>query len=283
MKLLYILIFLIIFIIYYHDSIFDNIENFDCDVVYAKLYDTVFDEKDFYKNNINIILNKLINNNNNQNIQILDAGCCTGKHYQHLSAKYPTIGTDISEEMLKYAKIRNPDGKFLRTNLLSEIIFKPEEFNYIMCLHDSLYHYNKEDRGKLLSNFYYWLKPDGYLCVHIFDRNKLDAGPRSFSQYYKSQDGQKHSLTYFNSFTHDAHWKIVDNNKVKYNELMVLEDGRKKEKTTELYIPKDNRDIINHMKEYGLKLSDIYKIDDEKDIEIYIFKKEKFVGNIMKV
>lgn len=285
MELLYILLFLIIFIIYYYYVVDDinQIEGFDCDVVYAKIYDKVFDEKDFYKNNINLILNHLVNKDKRNDIKILDAGCCTGKHYQYLSTKYPTVGTDTSEEMLKYAKIRNPNGNFIKTDLLSDNVFKPEEFRYIMCLHDSLYHYNPTDREKLLSNFYYWLKPDSYLCVHMFDRKKLDAGPRSFSQYYTSEDGLKHALTYFNTFTHDAHWKNIDDNKVSYNELIVLEDGRKKEKTTELHIPKDNRKIVNEMKDYGFKLADLYKIDSENDIEIYIFKKEKFAGNIMKV
>lgn len=277
MELLLIILFVIIFIIYFYYNIEEEVEGFECDNIYAKIYDTVFDEKDFYKNNAELVLSTI---KNKKDVKILDIGCCTGKHYQYLS-KYPIIGTDVSEELLRYAKVRNPSGKFIKTDLLEGKEFKENEFSHILCLHHSLYHL--ENLDKLLENIYYWLKMNGYLCIHIYNREKLDPAPRAFTQYYKTKDGIKHGLTYFNKFTHDSYWIDVDDGRVKYMETIVLEDGRKKNKETVLYIPKDGKKVVEKIIEYGFKLEDIKGVKGEGDMEMYIFRKIKFVDKNMNI
>ena len=257
-----------------------DIENFEnnFDTIYSKIYDIVFDEKQLYKNYIDIIEYKYIKNK--KNINILDAGCGVGRHYKYLN-KYPIIGIDISDNLLKYAKIRNPNGKFINRNMIEDNIFKSEQFSHIICLMDSLYHNNPNEMNKILANFYYWLNKDGILCIDIYDRNKLDPGAREFTQYYKDKLGNKHGLTYFNTFTHDAYWKSIDNESVKYIEMIVLEDGRKNIKETKLYIPKDKNQIINKINKYGFKLIDIMRVLGNEDSNIYIFKKEKYKNNVI--
>ncbi|GAJ17157.1 unnamed protein product, partial [marine sediment metagenome] len=74
----------------------------------------------------------------------------------------------------------------------------------ILCLADTLYQNRPAKARTILSNFYYWLKPGGRLYLTVYDKDKLDPGPREFSQYYEDEKGRKHALTYFEKFTHDA-------------------------------------------------------------------------------
>ncbi len=112
--------------------------------------------------------------------------------------------------------------------------------------------------------------------MDIFDRKKLDPGPQKFTQYYKDNKGIKHGLTYFNKFTHDAYWQEVDDKSVKYVEMMVLADGRKKNKETILFIPKDKEKITMMINKNGFKLENI--VDMKDGIEMLVFKKIKFVA-----
>jgi len=280
MDLLFIILFVILFIVYFtkNNLVEEGFEN-TFDNIYAKIYDVVFDHKQLYENDIKFI-EKYINKK--QEHKILDAGCGTAKHYNLLNKKYTTIGVDISPEFLKYAHIRCPEGKFINKNFIDENIFKSEEFTMIICLLDSLYHNNFDGEiDKILENFYYWLQPNGYFCIHIFDRSKLDPGPREFTQYYKDKKGVKHGLTYFNKFTHDAYWKPINNKSVKFIETIILEDGRKKNKNTKLYIPQDKTELISKIAKSGFKLIDINKVDN--DIELCIFKKIKFDTQSIKI
>ncbi len=247
------------------------------DIVYTKLYDKTFNYSLLYKYDIEKIERECIKKK--KNIKILDAGCGVGKHYQYLYKKYKTIGVDKSENMLKQARIRNPTGNFINDDLINEKMFKSQSFSHILCLSDALYHNNPEgDMKTVLENFYYWLKDGGYLCVHIFNRDEMDPGPREFSQYYTDKKGRRHSITYFNKYTHDAYWINSEKDHVKYDEQFLLADGRKKTKVTKLYIPKDRKKIIGKIEYYGFKLDNI--IDLKKlyvdDIELYIFKKIRF-------
>lgn len=274
LNILILIIFLVItlaIIIYYW--YINNIEGFEnnIDKLYAKSYDIVFDNS--YDNDINNIIKET---GIKKNSIILDAGTGVGRHYKLLCDKCDIIGVDISKDMLKYARIRNPNGKFINDDLINSKLFTPDKFTHIVCLLDSLYHNNEEDMKKIIMNFYNWIQPEGYLCIHLFDRDKMDPAPRDFTQYYKDDDGTKHGLTYFDKFTHDAYWKDIDDKSVKYIEMIVLGDGRKKIQETKLFIPKDKENITMMINKHGFKLENILEVKGENDIELLIFKKVKF-------
>jgi len=270
MKNLILIICIILLIIIIRSYKIENFENnFDKDNIYVKFHNIIFDNS--YENCVNNIIKytKI-----GKDSDVLDAGCGIGNHYKLLNNKCKLIGVDISKEMIKYAKIRNPGGQFINKDLIDDKIFNNEKFTHIVCLLDSLYHNNEKDMEKIVMNFYYWLKPGGYLVVNVFDRNKLDPGPQKFTQYYKDDKGIKHGLTYFDTFTHDAHWEEVDNNSVKYVEIIVLSEGKKKSKEIKLHIPKDKEKVIIMINKCGFKVENI--LEEEEGIEMLIFKKIKF-------
>jgi SAM-dependent methyltransferase len=281
--LLLILIIILLIIIFYNieknkKETFENIKKIDILDFTTKLYNIVFDDKKIYENDIKII-NKFLNKNS----KILDAGCGIGKHYKLLSKKYNILGIDNNVNFLKYAKIINPNGIFINGDLKDEKILENKKFTHILLLWETLYKNKYDDMDKIISNLYFWLENNGLLFVHIFNRNKLDPAPREFSQYYKDSSGKKHSLTYFYTFTHDAHWKIKNDNEVKYIENIILENKKKIYKENQLNIPIDNRKIINKIIKFGFKLKDIKKLDYIDDYDLYIFEKIKYKNNMIKL
>lgn len=258
-----------------------KIENFagfidKYDETYVKLYNKVFNNRELIKYTIKLIDDNAIKDHwKKKDVHILEAGCGNGITYKFASELYDNVtGVDISETFLKSAKINNPTGKFVHDDLKNTNLFKAETFSHIFCFYDTLYHSHPDNEMNLiLSNFNYWLKKKGVLCVHIFDRTKLDPAPKKFSQYFKDVDNIKHSLTYFKHFTHDAWWK-VNRGRATYHEKYVFKNKNKKIKIHKLYIP-HKEDIIDKIVKNKYKLFNYfdYKKLDIEDHTLYLFKK----------
>jgi len=121
-----------------------------------------------------------------------------------------------------------------------------------------------------------WLKPQGYLFLHIFDPTNLDPGPREFSQYYQEGD-TKHALTYFDNFTHDAWWTpdLSEKYAYKYCQKFIIDNGKSKLKIHKLHIP-PVKDTIQKVLDHDFKLvavKDLEKAHIEA-FRLYVFAKK---------
>jgi len=250
------------------------------DKLYAKMYDKIFDEPKIFIEECTDIL-KFINKHNITG-EILDSGTGTGKHYQNLvSNGNKIIGLDRSSAMLDIFKLRNPLGKYIEGDLKNEDLFKGQKFMMICCLKETLYHNKIINWDTILSNFYYWLKPGGYLVIHIFDRDKLDPSPRNMTLLRKDGEGRQHGITNFPNFTHDGWWERKGKVICQYNEIIAMRDAKgaitkKKHYKHNLAIP-DKSKIIEKILGNYFKLVEIIKLDKLriKDHELYFFKKIK--------
>jgi ubiquinone/menaquinone biosynthesis C-methylase UbiE len=251
---------------------FDNNIKEKFDQIYVKLHNITFQNKKLCSYIINQIDQKTIKNKwNKKNINILESGCGTGTTYSYLYNKYKNvIGIDQSNEFLKCSKITTPTGNFIHGNLLESKLFDPAYFSHILCLFDTIYH--NEDHKTILMNFKYWLKPKGILAITIYDKDLLDPAPRDYSQYFKDKQGVKHSLTYFDEFTHDAWWNNSTATSIEYHEKYVLENKKKKINTHKLFIP-NKKTMIKKITDCGFKLTYIidFKYLGINDQEIFIF------------
>ena len=264
----------------------DNLEGFDnplevkkdmIDEVYAKMYDKVFDEKEMY-----VIEAKLINDfraTHKCDGYILDVGTGTGKHYQHMSNGNKVVGLERSEAMVNIFKKRNPLGKVILGDMKNEALFGGQKFSMICCLKETLYHNKIIDWDTILSNFYYWLKPKGYLVIHIFDREKLDPAPRYMSINRTDAEGRKHSITNFPNFTHDGWWLKKGNVICQYNEILAIRGKKgqiknKKHYKHNLVIPKKEKIVEKILGNY-FKLVDVVQMSKYgmRDHDLYFFKK----------
>jgi len=281
------IILVILLIIHFLSTSYEYYDNFQdkkhdqYDELEVKLHDEVFDFNKLYQVDVDSIHNFLktripMKDLENKDLRLLDAGCGLGKHYQGLSKNYHVIGVDRSPNMLDIARAKNPLGEFKKGRLEDVELFGTDNANFtaVSCLIETL-HQNPEDKiDKILKNFHNWLKPGGYLFLHIFDPTNLDPAPREFSQYYTDGD-DKHALTYFNDFTHDAWWAKVNDRYYKYCQKYIIENGKAKVKIHQMYIP-PVKDTIQKVLDNGFKLigvKDLEKANIEA-FRMYVFSKK---------
>jgi ubiquinone/menaquinone biosynthesis C-methylase UbiE len=267
----------------YFDNYMDSIRGEDYvekenkdpkDKMYVKLSDIILNEPAVYKNDILII--KKHTDLNNESV-ILDAGCGTGRNILDILRLYPDVkieGVDISKNMIIQSRINNPGSNLLCASLTDHSLYKRESLTHILCTRMTLNENSLKDIGKILVNFNRWLKKGGYLVMNIMDPNKLDPGPRAFSQYYKSDNNVKHSLTYFEGFTHDAWWEKVEDDFYRYCEKIMFSNKNFIIRTTKYWLPPVNK-ILEYITNNGFKIKEIIDIDkfDRDNMSIYIFRK----------
>ena len=229
----------------------------------------------FMKNDIKLF-NKYGQLDNWTKPYILDAGTGFGRHYKCIKS-YDCIGVDKEDLYLKRAKIRNPLGQFKLGRLENSELFEPETFTHINCMLDTMYN-NKQDTdmNKIISNFHYWLKKGGVVTTHIYEKlDKIDPSPREFSMGYEDKDKNKHALTYFDDFTHDAYFKKGENFKQTYIEKYIVKSGNFIQRIRDLFIiPK--KDMIEKYIRNNFELFHIQSLKDVdiEDMSLYFFKKK---------
>lgn len=120
---------------------------------------------------------------------ILDVGCGVGSHLALLSSsKLPQstrlVGLDQSEPMLVQTKktiaqkkhqvkhIRQTPVRLIRGDFESIAIFESQSVTHITAFYFSLYY--ASDVYKTLDTWISWLKPGGYMCLHLVDPAKFD-------------------------------------------------------------------------------------------------------------
>lgn len=247
-----------------------------CDKVYARLFEVVINNYVIYQFEMEKVrkATKL-----DEDSRVLDAGSGLGFHIKILRESLPGLnieGVESSRSMMDRSRIRNPGTVFHNASLTQKDLFKARSWTHILCMHDTLHHNTAVDVNKILTNFNTWLAPGGYLVIHVLDSNKLDPGPRVFSQYYKGKDNVRHALTYFEAFTHDAWWERDPDRKYwfKYCEKYIFPKETFKIKTTEYWIPPQNK-MVEYVSKHGFKLRQIIDMADVEvpDFNMYVFQK----------
>jgi ubiquinone/menaquinone biosynthesis C-methylase UbiE len=101
----------------------------------AKYYDLLYEWKDYAKEAriIEQLIDRYKVTNGNA---LLDVGCGTGKHLQHLSRKFACVGMDVSEPMLNQARHNVEGVKFIRGNMVDFSLGR--KFDVIVCLFSSI-------------------------------------------------------------------------------------------------------------------------------------------------
>ena len=258
---------------------YNNIESFEdysvnlnnVDEIYAKLYNIVFNEKLILDYDVDKIKKTLTKES-----VILDAGTGTGKYFEYFFKNYKIVGVDLSKELLKYAKIRCPIGDFMIGNLKNSELYPSKKFSHVLCLLDTMYHNDYKSQAIILENFHKWLKPDGYLFLHVFNYKKLIPSPRNYSTLYLDDYKNVHAYTEFDKFNHDGYF-IRKNDYVIYREKFKMNNNNNvRFQNTKLYIPKIKDKIVKQSMEAGFEVKNIYKMNfyDDTDLELYLLKKK---------
>ncbi len=150
---------------------------------------------------------------------ILDIGSGTGHHVGELNKQnLQVVGVDISEAMVKKAKENYPKAQFQQGNVLERSLFIPDSFTHIMCMYFTIYY--MQDKNMFFKNCYYWLKPGGYLIVHLVNKELFDPilPPGNPLLMVSPQRYAKKRITTtkvkFDDFSYDSDFQLPENSNV---------------------------------------------------------------------
>jgi SAM-dependent methyltransferase len=224
------------------------------DDFYSDIYDyLVFNNlKDEYE--VGEIINKT---GPSSKSKILDIGSGTGHHVASLGAKgLDIIGIDISPSMVKKAKENFPDYRFEIGDALNSNQFEPESFTHILCMYFTIYYI--EDKKTFFDNCFKWLMRDGYLIIHLVNRDLFDPilPPGNPLLYVSPQRYAKKRITStkvkFTDFSYSADFQLDEKNDVaKFIEKFKNDsDGKVRKNEHIMYMPSVN-DILDEAQASG--------------------------------
>lgn len=152
------------FILKQNDEVFE-------DPFYVGIYDELFYKKLYNSYEVGIIMNEIHPTSKDV---IIEIGSKTGSYTSSLqqSCGCNVIGLDASKAMVEYASKRHPNCKFMQGDPLKFMNFSSEYATAILLLDFSIYYI--KDRRTLFYNCYHWLKPGGYLILHLVNRHMFD-------------------------------------------------------------------------------------------------------------
>ena len=152
------------FILKQNDEVFN-------DPFYVGIYDELFYKKLYNSYEVGIILNEI--HPTSKDI-VIEIGSKTGSYTSALqqSCGCNVIGLDASKAMVEYASKRHPNCKFVQGDPLDFMSFSSEYATAILLLDFAIYYI--KDRRTLFYNCYHWLKPGGYLVLHLVNRHMFD-------------------------------------------------------------------------------------------------------------
>jgi len=140
------------------------------DDFYAEIYDYLVynDVKNEYE------VGQIVNSTSPSSESIiLDIGSGTGHHVGELNKQnLKVIGVDISDAMVKKSKENYPNAEFKQGDVMERSLFNPSSFTHIMCMYFTIYY--MENKEQFFKNCFYWLKPGGFLIVHLVNKDMFD-------------------------------------------------------------------------------------------------------------
>lgn len=235
------------------------------DDFYVDIYDDLVynDMKDNYE--IQEIINKTTPTHSST---ILDIGSGTGHHSGKLSEQgYNVLGIDKSQAMINKAKTNYPKTTFVKGDVLDpNPNLENNKFTHILCLYFTIYYI--ENKEMFFENCMKWLKPGGFLILHVVDRDMFDPiipagqGFLIFSPQKYAKKRINTSKVVFNNFVYSSKFDLkpsenigsfdekieFKNNSVrKHKHVMYMEDAPELLARAQNcgFIIKDKIDLLN--------------------------------------
>lgn len=111
-------------------------------------------------------IKKIFSLSKKKNPRVLELGCANGRDAIEI-IKYSSnyTGVDASGELLKIAKKRLPQGKFICREF-HRLNFPDKSFDIVIEF-ASIMHYGKDDLEKIFHNIHRWLNIDGLLLISM--------------------------------------------------------------------------------------------------------------------
>ena len=140
------------------------------DDFYANVYDELFFDNPKHDYELELIISKTAPS---QTSNILVIGSGTGHYVGSLyKAGYKSRGIDVSQAMINKSSRNYPQCLFTKSSALTSITFSSNKFTHITCMYFTFYVIGNMDL--LFKNCMDWLTLDGYLILHLVDRDNFE-------------------------------------------------------------------------------------------------------------
>ena len=234
------------------------------DAVFDDFYVSIYDDLVYSELKNEFELGEIVNKTSpTSSSKFLDIGSGTGHHVKALKNRgFDVIGIDKSDAMIKASKENFPDINVRVGDAMNAMEFQPGEFTHITCLYFTIYYI--KDKATFFANCINWLKPGGYLILHLVDKETFDpvvpaANPFIvYSPQYYSKDRIKTSNVVFNNFSYKGQFDprgadmgIFPNDFVIYREIFKdSSNGNVRENTHQLYM-ESQKNILSKARNAG--------------------------------
>ena len=284
------LVSLIIIIYYILNNKSNNIEGFEQlnkivfkeqDHIYDEFYSTVYDDIKNNNNKNEYEISSIINNTSlNKKDKLLDIGSGTGKHVNILTKKnIDAIGLDKSKSMVQYSKDKYPNCKFKLGDATNNSNFKPHSFTHITILNLTIYEF--KNKQNVIKNCYEWIKPGGFLIIHLVNPNKFNPALKNADPLNildNTAINEKDKKNTFIKFKNFSYKNIFDfnNKQATFKETFTDLNNKKRINTLKLNM-ETSKDIATIVKREGFiqdVIVDLYSINYPNQFLYFFYKPE---------
>lgn len=184
---------------------------------------------------------------------ILDIGCGTGYLVNKLTELgYNAYGLDKSKAMIDIAEEKYPKCNFKCNDMTESLLYDQNTFSHLICTNFTIYHF--KDKYAFAQKCYQWLVPNGYLIVHLVDKQKFSPiiplgkpilldNPQKYSNFrIKDTEIDFIDFYYKGSYNFD---KINSSSVILTETFTDKSTSNVRQNELELYM--DNIDVINYI------------------------------------
>lgn len=231
------------------------------DAVFDDFYVDYYDDltHDQYKNTFELKEILRATKQDPSKLTVLDVGCGTGHHCKELAKQGAKVyGIDKSNAMITRAKSLHASHEidFRTACALDSITFPPNSFDLIQSLYFTVYYI--QNKKQFFENCFTWLKPRGYLALHLVNRNHFNpilnvadplviVNPQKYAKQRITQSTVK-----FKDFTYKADFKYEKgSDRASFNELFKDDASGNTRKNEHKFYMESQKEILRIAKSCG--------------------------------
>ena len=249
--------------------------------IWSKFYCSIYDALNLDKTKNRYEIREIVYTTKiDDSSKILDVGSGTGHHVGAFNKKgYDAIGIDSSINMVNLASENYPESKFYNSDVMHAYQFEGNTFTHVTMLMMTVYYIQNKEAA--FQNIYNWLKPGGYMVIHLVNRDKFDPRIEAADPLYKinaqmfSKERIRKSYVKFNEFQYRGEF-IDKGPNSKYIETLKEDDSHKAIRNEHKYYMETKKEIVKKAKNVGFKLKGKIGLDIcHWDYEyLYVFVKK---------
>lgn len=246
------------------------------DDFYANVYDNIHEPLKYMNEEYSTIMQRI---QPRKESVILDIGAKTG-HFMKLLQNdgYVVHGLEESQSMIDKAQSLYTDLSIYRGNALNSQTFDKNVFNCIFVRDFMIYSFY--DKPQMLGNCYYWLKPSGYLVIHLVNKNKYnplveianyDTNPQEYTD-----DRITKCFVKNDDITYCQETQFKSDNRVVVKETFTDTLTYKTRQNEQTLYMQDIKTLEQIIMRAGFSAKAMYSLKKDKEQFIYIFQKINF-------